>query len=123
MADPRQRAETALEALYRYYREGRPMLEKVLRDAPLVPELDEVMVPWREYLAELAGGLAVGWEGPSERRRLLRAAAGHAVRFETWRTLSREGLDEGEAAHLVAQWMAATADPTAPVDARRPLKK
>lgn len=107
--DPERRCTVALEALYAYFRRGAPMLAKILRDVDQVPELQEVTKPWREYLAEVAGGLAVGWGTPAARQRLLRALAGHAVRFETWQSLAEEGLDEDEAAALVAGWMRSTA--------------
>lgn len=107
--DPERRCAAALEALYAYFRKGMPMLANVLRDVEHVPPLEEVMRPWREYLAEVAGGLAAGWGGPRERQRLVRAVAGHAVRFETWRSLADEGLDDGEAAALVVRWIRCTA--------------
>jgi AcrR family transcriptional regulator len=107
--EPRERARTALIHLYRYFRRGSPMLAKVIRDADEVAPLKEVMGPFQGYLAEVAGGLAAGWGASGERQRLLRAAAGLSVRFETWRSLADEGLSPEEAAALLEEWLASIA--------------
>ena len=36
----------------------------------------------------------------------LRATLRHAVQFATWQSLEREGLDDGEKADLVLDWLA-----------------
>jgi AcrR family transcriptional regulator len=104
IADPQERSRHALEGLYAYYRRGAPMLEKIFRDVEQVPALQEVMVPFRGFLAEIAGVLATGWEASAEAQRLIRAATGHAVRFETWRSLAGEGLSDGASAALLSGW-------------------
>jgi len=43
--------------------------------------------------------LEAGWPGPSGAHQR-RAAIGHAVGFETWRSLAKEGLTDEEAADL-----------------------
>jgi hypothetical protein len=44
----------------------------------------------------------VGWEVRGRGRTLLRAAIGHAVGFETWRSLTgREGLTDRDAAEVM----------------------
>ena len=101
VGDPRRRLREALDEIYAYFRAGAPMLEQVLRDEAEVPELAEVMEPWWEYMREVAGGLAAGWGVGSDRQPLVRAAVGHALRFGTWRSLTEEGLDDGEAAGLM----------------------
>jgi hypothetical protein len=43
-----------------------------------------------------------GWNARGHKRTLLRAAIGHAVEFDTWRSLIRhEGLDDSEAVELM----------------------
>lgn len=101
IGDPRRRLREALLAIYSYFRDGAPMLERVLRDEDEVPALAEVMEPWWEYMGEVAGGLAAGWGVGAERQRLVRAAVGHALRFSTWRSLTAEGLSDEEAAGLM----------------------
>lgn len=107
--DPRERLTAALTAIYAYFRGGAPMLEQVLRDESQLPELAEVMAPWWEGMREIAGGLAAGWGADPERQRRLRAAVGHALRFETWRSLAAEGLDDDEAVEMMTRWIAAVA--------------
>jgi len=108
--DPRERLAAALEALYAYFREGAPMLAQVLRDEVEVPPLAEVMSPWWETMREIAGGLASGWGVDPERQQRLRAVVGHALRFETWRSLTEEGLDDEEAVEVIVDWIAALAE-------------
>jgi len=107
--DPRHRLERALEELYGYYRAGRGMLEKVLRDELEVPALAEVMAPWRGYVSEVVGGLAAGWGAPDDRQPLIRAAVGHAVEFTTWQSLAGQGLTDRESAALMLDLVAAVA--------------
>ncbi len=107
--DPSGRLETALRELYVYFEGGREMLAQVLRDEARVPALQEVMTPFWGYVAELAGGLSAGWGVEGESQRLLRAAVGHALRFETWESLVREGLSTEEAAALMGRFVAGVA--------------
>jgi AcrR family transcriptional regulator len=113
---PRRRLERALAELYAFYRNGAPMLEKVLRDAESEPALARVLAPFRAYLDGLASDLAATWR-PAGGGRTLRAAIGHAVEFDTWRSLTRHGLPDGEAARVMAG-MAAEA-----VRARAPARR
>lgn len=106
MGEPEQRLRAALEAMYRYFEEGAPMLERVLRDEEEVPELADVMAPWWEYMAEVAGGLSAGWGTTGKGQRMLRAAVGHALRFQTWRSLTAEGLSRDEAVDLMVELVA-----------------
>jgi AcrR family transcriptional regulator len=103
--NPRERLTSALAKVYAYFRSGAPMLEKVLRDEAEVPELAEIMASWWDRMREIAGGLAAGWGTDPEGQRRLRAAVGHALRFETWRSLTQEGLDDAEAVEMMVQWV------------------
>lgn len=119
--DPRRRLRTALERLYRYFSDGAEMLESILRDEDRVPELAEVMEPWWAYMREVAGGLAAGWGVGADRQRRVRAAVGHALRFETWRSLAREGLSTEEAAELMTGFVTGVAgSETVAEEPRRP---
>lgn len=109
LGDPDRRLREALSAIYAYFRDGAPMLEQVLRDEDEVPELAEVMEPWWEWMAEVAGGLAAGWDVDVARQQRVRAAVGHALRFWTWRSLAEEGLTDGEAAEMMTRWVRCTA--------------
>lgn len=100
---PDDRLRAALQGIYTYFRDGAPMLERVLSDEREVSELGDVMAPWWEYMGEVAGGLAAGWGVDPEEQRLLRAAVGHASRFETWRSLDGEGLTVDEAVEMMTE--------------------
>lgn len=123
--NPRQRTLTALEHLYRYYREVEPMFAAVLRDAPLVSALQPFVAPYHDFLDSVRDDLHRAFdETPrdadlsrsdrcdaddlhegfvqTERGSALRAFLGHAVQFATWQSLDRQGLrDEAMAAIMV----------------------
>ena len=69
------------------------------RDAHLYPEI------WAERETRLAR-VADEVARPLGRRRLVRVAVGHAIVFETWRSLvRREGLTNGEAADAMVAFV------------------
>ena len=49
--DPAERLALALAELYPYYRRTEGMLDKLFRDAPVVPVVDELMGGFRSFLA------------------------------------------------------------------------
>jgi AcrR family transcriptional regulator len=90
-----------LAQLYGWYRETEPMYGKLFSDRESVPELDRFLGENIDRLhAELADRLAA--PGPGRPYPLTRLA----VDFWTWRRLSREGLDDDAAAHLMADAIA-----------------
>lgn len=84
--DPPQRLRRALADVYDWYASVEDDLALFRRDGHVFPEW------FREAdreLASLADALAAGFP----RRRAVRAAIGHALEFETWRSLvRRQGL-------------------------------
>ncbi len=61
--------------------------------------LQEVAAPFLEYWQNVREVLDRGWKARGRKRTLLRAVIGHAIEFETWRSLARrEGLDDEVAA-------------------------
>lgn len=110
LPEPEDRLRAALTELYAYFRRGAPMLESVLRDEAEVPELGRIMRGWWGWMAEVAGGLAAGWGVDGERQRLVRAAVGHALAFDTWRSLTAEGLADEEAVELMVRLVALAAE-------------
>lgn len=108
IGDPAQRVRQALGEMYDYYTRGRYMLEKVLRDAPLVPALAEILRhKWLPLLEQIVGILAAGWDyGASEDEDNARASLKVAFDFFTWRTLVDSGLSNEKAAELAAGWVA-----------------
>jgi len=91
---PDERLRGVLSDLYGWYEEVASDLDVLLRDAPLVPAQAEVMAETVEATSELADELARAWP----RRKPVRAAIGHALEFETWRSLvRRQGLSRKQA--------------------------
>jgi AcrR family transcriptional regulator len=105
LGDPGERLAAALRTLYTYYQAEGRMLARTLRDEPEVPALAEVMVPFHSYIREVAASLATGWGIEADAQRRVRAAVGHSVRFETYRSLEAQGLSVEEAADLMTAFV------------------
>jgi AcrR family transcriptional regulator len=109
IGDPEERLRTALNDLYGFFRRTEGMTGNVLRDLPDSPVLRQVAEPLLQYSQNACEVLSEGWETRGGRRKVLRAAIGHAVEFETWRSLTgRQGLADRAAAdamvRLVCAW-------------------
>ena len=83
--EPERRLRVALEAVYAWYERVEPDLALFRRDASLVPETGEIVEQHANHLDALAAELAEDFT-PT---RGARAAIGHALEFETWRSLVR----------------------------------
>ena len=102
VADPEERLAVALGELYAYFRATEQMTANVRRDLPQLPVLQELAARAAEYWNTVRTALDRGWKARGRRRRLVRAIVGHAVQFETWRSLVRtEGLADAEAAEVM----------------------
>jgi AcrR family transcriptional regulator len=102
VADPIERLKVALREIYAFFRTTEGMTANLLRDLPDSPTLQEVAQPFLEYWDAVRLTLDRGWTARGHRRQLTRAAIGHAVEFETWRSLARQqGLDDLAAADLM----------------------
>ena len=105
--DPIRRARTALNALYRYYRETETMSANVLRDAQTMPALAAILDGTRNaFLRWVRDDLATAWERGGAPNAPLRAALDLALRFETWQALAREHEMTDDAAAELAIAMA-----------------
>jgi AcrR family transcriptional regulator len=97
--DPRERLGCALREFYDFYEENEEMLEKTGRDRDLVPAMAPQV---QAFMAMLDYARSILMSGRRERggaRRRVEAAIGHALLFDTWRSLARaQGLDNAEAA-------------------------
>jgi AcrR family transcriptional regulator len=100
--DPRQRLAVALPVLYRWYRSAGSMRANLLRDLAALPPAIADRI--EAYPLTVADVLDAGW---SRRSPLRRAAIGHAVAFDTWRSLTREGLSDKKAAKLIMELVSA----------------
>jgi AcrR family transcriptional regulator len=102
IADVEERLREALTELYRWYAWAEPMLVNVRRDAPLVPAMRPAGARFAERLEAMRAALLRGRRERGARRRGVAAAIGHALTFETWRSLVRvEGLEEEDAVVLM----------------------
>jgi AcrR family transcriptional regulator len=102
IADPAVRLRTALQEIYAFFRATEGMMANLLRDLPESPALQEAAEPFLRYWETVREVLDRGWPPPGRRRQLTRAVIGHAITFDTWRSLARQqGLDDGAAAELM----------------------
>ena len=108
IADPDERLRTALDETYGWYEGTEAMVEKLYRDAPRVPAVAERMQA-RAGMAEAMVELLMRGRGQrGARRKRVRAAIGHALAFQTWRSLAREqGLSRRQAVELMTALVAA----------------
>jgi AcrR family transcriptional regulator len=106
IADPEERLRTALAAFYAYYRSDDQTMSNVRRDAPAIPALAEVLSDFPGYMSAVVGVLAPGWGARGRRRELLRAALGHVLELDTWRSLERaQGLAPDDAVELAVAFV------------------
>jgi AcrR family transcriptional regulator len=106
--DPDERLRLALRELYDWYDRGDYMLEKTTRDLTLVPALRPSMDAFGGWLDAAADAILRGRPERGGRRRRLRAAVGHALAFETWRSLVRhQGISQSETIELMEALAAA----------------
>ena len=87
--DPWRRVRVALRELYGFYASHEQMLTNLFREEPLVEALRPSMRGIRAYLDGAAVTIAQQVECRPNTRRVVRAAAGHAVAFTTWASLVR----------------------------------
>jgi AcrR family transcriptional regulator len=109
--DPFAVLHAGLTDIYRYFRDGEPMLTSVLRDTDVVPaRVTQARLAregeWRERLTRTL---------PGRRRRTVQAAASHAISFGTWRSLCVDlGLTNASAVDLMVAMTAAAATKSFP---------
>jgi AcrR family transcriptional regulator len=104
IADAEERLRTALAEVYAYHRRTEPMMVNFFRDAPVKPVLVEVGTPYLQLFERMRYVLATGWGAEDERLALLLAALGHALDFQTWRSLARQqGLEDEQAVDLMVK--------------------
>jgi AcrR family transcriptional regulator len=102
IVDPEERLRHALTVVYAYHRRTEPMLSNVFRDAPVMPLVQEMVVPYLEHWERMRYVLAAGWGAQDDRRALLLAALGHALDFQTWQSLARrQGLGDEQAVEMM----------------------
>ncbi len=98
--DPPARLRHGLGELYAYYRANARLLGNVVRDMPVLGDAggSEAFV---DRMAELFAALGDGWQDKAATQRLRMVAIGHAMSYETWRSLTDKGLSDDEAGDLM----------------------
>jgi AcrR family transcriptional regulator len=92
--DPRRRLRRGLGEMYAWYESVEADLALFFRDASVVSATAEVLGDMTAAFETLADALSRDWP----RRKSVRAAIGHALEFETWRSLvRRQGLSRAQA--------------------------
>jgi AcrR family transcriptional regulator len=100
--DPHKRLARVLADVYDWYAGVADDLELIVRDASVVPPVARYLDDMGDEMASLADRLAAGLG----RSRSVRAAVGHALAFETWRSLvGREGLTNAQAARAMLRFV------------------
>lgn len=92
LADPLLRLRTALRALYAYYGANEQLIGNILRDLPVMPELQAGSAPYQDHLGRIWGAVVEPWAGTSgSTGHRVRALASTALEFGTWQALTRRG--------------------------------
>ena len=104
IGDPVRRLRHALAEMYAWYESVEADLALFLRDSSLVAANAEVLGETTAAgVAALTDAVSQGWP----RRRSVRAAIGHALEFETWRSLvRRQDLSRTQAVDAMARFVA-----------------
>jgi AcrR family transcriptional regulator len=97
--DPVRRLRRALGEMYAWYESVETDLALFLRDASVVPANAAALGEMTAEFANVVDAISQGWP----RRKSVRAAIGHALEFETWRSLvRRQGLSRTQAVDAMA---------------------
>ena len=108
--DPTDRLRHGLGELYAYYAANAQLLGNVVRDMPLLGD-QAGAEEFSEHMTGLFYALATGWDDAPARQRLRMAAIGHAMAFETWRSLTGNGLSDLEARELMVGFVSSGGAP------------
>ena len=106
IAEPSARLRRALGDLYARYDATEAMTANILRDGPGIPALAALIKDMPAYYLAARALLAAPFTAPAAPRPELLAAIGHAIDFETWRSLvRRQGLSQEQAIELMATFI------------------
>jgi AcrR family transcriptional regulator len=109
---PDERLETALRELYARHRRTEDMMSNLIRDEDTMPTVKTRFRAYHDFMAAACETLMAGRVERGNARRRVRAAIGHALAFETWRSLVREQeLDDSDAVGLMCRLVAAAGNP------------
>ncbi|HET6908536.1 MAG TPA: TetR/AcrR family transcriptional regulator [Mycobacteriales bacterium] len=89
IADPTRRLRFGLTELYRFYREGEPMLSRIYRDRAQLPDSRRAELALRD--AVIRDLLVAPYDAASRGGPVLTAIVGHVTSFWTWRSMCLDG--------------------------------
>lgn len=112
--EPTARVRAALTAVYGYYRRTARMWIVSHRDEHQVEALQRPMEAFRDYLKGVRDDLLGAWSKSASQSEWLRVSIDHALEFSTWQSLHSKGLDDADAAAMVARWISGEVLKTAP---------
>jgi AcrR family transcriptional regulator len=114
IADPAGRTETALVELYAYYARTERMYANLLRDEPINATVRLELSGFHDYVRTIQRVLMAGRGLRGRPARHTRAAIGHALRFPTWQSRTREqGLSNADAVKRMTWFVQTSAKPRA----------
>ena len=100
----KQRLRTGLTAIYAFHRRTEPMFMRAASDLEQIPVLREVLAPLFAYWERVHAVLCEPLKVSGRARVRVRALVGHAISFQTWRSLAREQkLSDAEAVDLLVK--------------------
>lgn len=114
ISDPATRLHEALGELYGYYRANAQLMANVIRDRPLFADIggDEA---FHDRMGLMFILLTDGWTIGEAARESLQTAVGHAMAFETWRSLTEHGLADDQARDMMVGFVTGIAGGQSPV--------
>ena len=105
VSDPVAQLRAALDALYGWYELVEDDLAILIRDSTIHGPTGELQRERTRALEHVRATLGRGWP----RRKAVRAAIGHALEFETWRSLvRRNGLTRAQAVDAMTSFVTST---------------
>ncbi len=106
ITDPHERLRVALSEVYAYHRQTEPMMTNVVRDLQVHPLTREMAEPYFQHWERMRYVLATGWGVGEEHLAVLLGTIGHALDFQTWRSLVRQQeLSDQQAVEAMAGMM------------------
>jgi AcrR family transcriptional regulator len=113
--DAAERTRTALREVYAFYTSKEGMYVSLLRDEPLLPAVERRLRDFHGYLGSVRDDLAASRGLRGRSAQFVRAAIGHALAFQTWRSLTHEqGLGNDDAVELMCRLVEDAASASAP---------
>lgn len=101
--DPDERLRAALADVYAWYGSDERMFVNIFRDVELVPAMQPPVAAMSGLFEHLVAELGRGRPERGRARKRVAAAIAHAVSFQTWQALARDGgLADDEAVRVAA---------------------